>query len=376
MNPSIHIPFTDLTAHHAPIRRELMEAIGGVIDSGAFSGGPFVEAFEKDFSSYCRTRFCVGVGSGTDALWLSLAALEIGPGDEVITVPATFVATVEAIIRTGARPVFVDIDPLTYTMNPEKLEEAISSRTKAIIPVHLYGRMADMRSVVKVAESYGIAVVEDAAQAHGASRHGRRAGSFGVTGCFSFYPGKNLGAFGEAGAVVTDDKVIADRLRSLREHGQHARNDHRVIGWNCRMDGIQAAVLRLKLGELDANNKRRAAHAVHYTRLLTGIPGLVPPAPDDANAHISHLYVIQVPERERFVARMLDRGIECSIHYPVPVHLQEAYSYLGHRTGDFPISESCAAHVVSLPMHANLTPVQIEEVAAAAAEAIGAVIAA
>lgn len=376
MKTKIQVPFTDLAGHHAPLKRELMAAIEEVIDSGSFAGGSFVEAFEEDFARYCGTRYAVGVGSGTDALWLSLSALGIGPGDEVITVPSTFIATVEAISRTGARPVFVDIDPETYTLDPTKIGAAVTHRTKAILPVHLYGRMADMDGIMTVANVHGLHVVEDAAQAHGAEHRGRCAGSIGAAGCFSFYPGKNLGAFGEAGAVVTDDARIAKSLRMLREHGQSQRNVHPVLGWNCRMDGIQAAVLRVKLGKLDANNERRRQHAARYSRVLRGVPNLILPRLAEFREDVHHLYVVRVPDRENFIARLNAKGVGSAVHYPTPVHLQAAYSHLGYRPGSFPIAEKCAAGFVSLPMHADLTPAQIDRVIEAVIDAAGAVIAA
>ncbi len=264
------VPFLDLKAHHQPIRNELNQAIGEVIETGAFAGGPFVAAFERDFAAYCGTRFAVGLGNGTDALWLSLLALGVGPGDEVITVPSTFMATAEAISFCGARPVFVDIDERTYTMDPGLLERAITPRTRAIIPVHLFGQMADMDPILEIARRHGLPVVEDACQAHGALYKGRKAGSLGVAGCFSFYPGKNLGALGEAGAVVTNDSELEGRIKVLRDHGQARKYHHSRIGWNARMDGIQGAVLRVKLKRLETANSRRRANARIYEELLGG----------------------------------------------------------------------------------------------------------
>ena len=367
----MNVPFVDLKAHHAARRGELASAINEVIESAAFAGGPFVSRFEEAFAGYCEARHAVGVGSGTDALWLALMALGIGPGDEVITVPMTFVATVEAISRTGARPVFVDIEDSSYTMDPGGLERAVTPRTKAIIPVHLFGQMADMEPILRFARGRGIAVIEDAAQAHGARYEGYRAGSLGTAGCFSFYPGKNLGAFGEAGAVVTQDARLAERIRVFRDHGQVRKYQHAEIGWNCRMDGIQAAVLQVKLRYLEHRNERRRRHAAHYARALGGIPGLVLPMCEPWRTHVSHIYAIRVANRKSFMRHLELRGIGCGIHYPVPVHLQQAYAVLGHRRGAFPVAERCAAEFVSLPMYPELTSTHIEAVAEAVAEALG-----
>ena len=366
----MHVPFLDLKAHHAARRREMAEAINAVIDAAAFAGGPFVTRFEDDFACFCETRHAVGVGSGSDALWLALMALGIGPGDEVITVPMTFIATAEAISRTGARPVFVDIEEATYTMDPAALEQAVTPRTKAIIPVHLFGQMADMDPILTFARARGIAVVEDAAQAHGARYDGQRAGSLGSAGCFSFYPGKNLGAFGEAGAVVTQDASLADRIRSLRDHGQVRKYHHAEIGWNCRMDGIQAAVLQVKLRYLDGHNESRRKHAAHYALALEGIAGLALPVCGPSRTHVSHIYAIRVADRKTFMRHLESLGIGCGIHYPVPVHLQEAYASLGHRRGAFPVAERCAAEFVSLPMFPELTSGQIDAVVQAVATAL------
>jgi dTDP-4-amino-4,6-dideoxygalactose transaminase len=358
----MNVPFFDLKAHHVPHRGELADAIFEVIDSAAFAGGPFVSRFEADFADFCEVPHAVGVGSGTDALWLALLALGIGPGDEVITVPMTFIATAEAISRTGARPVFVDIEDATYTMDPAAMERVVTPRTKAILPVHLFGQMADMTAILEFARVRGIAVVEDAAQAHGARYDGHRAGSLGTAGCFSFYPCKNLGAFGEAGAVVTRDAALAERIRVLRDHGQIRKYHHVALGWNCRMDGIQAAVLQVKLRHLERHNERRRKHAAHYARALAGIPHLVLPVCGPYRTHVYHIYAIRIPDRHTFMHHLELRGIGCGIHYPVPVHLQEAYADLGHRRVSFPVAERCAAEFVSLPMYPELTPNQIDAV--------------
>lgn len=365
------VPFLDLNAHHAPLRPKLSAAIEEVIDSGDFAGGPFVKRFEEEFARYCGVAHAVGVSSGTDALWLALLALGIGPGDEVVTVPMTFIATAEAISRTGARPVFVDIDQTTYTMDPSRLVEVLTSRTKAIIPVHLFGQLADMDSIRSIAKKYAIPVIEDAAQAHGARDGGRRAGSFGDLGCFSFYPGKNLGAFGEAGMVVTENYELASRIQVLRDHGQMPKYHHATSGWNCRMDGIQAAVLSVKLPGLDRNNELRKQHAIKYTEALNGIANLILPAFGISENHVHHLYVVRVPDRTEFMQNLKRSGIESAIHYPLPIHLQGAYSNHDLDRGSFPASERCADEFVSLPIYPELTCAQTSAVINAVAEAKG-----
>jgi dTDP-4-amino-4,6-dideoxygalactose transaminase len=358
------IPFLDLHAHHRPIREQLEAAIGDVIDKSAFAGGPFVAAFEHEFARYCGSKRAIGVGNGTDALWLGLLALGVGPGDEVITVSSTFMATAEAISYCGARPRFVDIDEQTYTMDPELLERAIQPRTKAIIPVHLFGQCADMDPILEVANRHGIPVVEDACQAHGAQYKGRKAGTLGVLGCFSFYPGKNLGALGEAGGVTTNDEELAARIQVLRDHGQHRKYCHSMVGWNARMDGIQGAVLSVKLKHLDVNNAQRHSHASLYDELLGGFEEVILPLEAPHNRHVYHIYAVRVRERNQILQAMADRGISCGIHYPIPVHLQEAYRFLGCGEGSLPVTERCAQEFLSLPMFPELTQEQIHTVAA------------
>lgn len=364
------VPFLDLHAEHAPLRGELSGAIEEVIEAVAFAGGPFVSDFEERFAEFCHVEHAVGVGSGTDALWLALLALGIGPGDEVITVPMSFIATASAISRTGARPVFVDIDANTYTMDPTVVEAAISARTKAILPVHLFGQMADMTRILEIARRYRLAVVEDAAQAHGAEYEGCRAGSLGDAGCFSFYPGKNLGAFGEAGVVVTQSAKIAAKVRMLRDHGQVRKYHHESLGWNCRMDGIQAAVLQVKLRALERNNQRRREHAARYTACFQGIEEIILPACDPRCTHVHHVFALRVGARNEFMRRMQASGIGCAIHYPVPVHLQEAYASFGLRGGSFPVAERCANEFVSLPMYPELSEGQLAAVVEAVIEAV------
>jgi dTDP-4-amino-4,6-dideoxygalactose transaminase len=357
------VPFLDLKAHHQPIREQLDAAISEVIDAGAFAGGPFVAKFEKEFAAYCGTSHSIGVGNGTDALWFALLALGVGPGDEVITVPSTFMATAEAISYCGAIPVFVDIDEVTYTMDPTLLERAITKKTKAIIPVHLFGQCADMDPILAIANKHKIPVVEDACQAHGALYKGKKAGSMGVAGAFSFYPGKNLGALGEAGGIVTNSAELAGKMQVLRDHGQAKKYYHSHIGWNGRMDGIQAAALSVKLQQLDISNIRRRAHALHYDQLFNGTEEIITPVQASYNQSVYHVYAVRVKDRNQMLQAMADRGISCAIHYPIPVHLQEAYRFLGLGKGSFPVAERCAEEFLSLPMFPELTKEQVNAVA-------------
>jgi dTDP-4-amino-4,6-dideoxygalactose transaminase len=356
------VPFLDLKAHHAPIMDEVMAAVREVIEANAFAGGPYVAKFDEEFARYCGTRHSLGVGNGTDALWLSLLAAGVGPGDEVITVPMTFLATAEAISYCGAKPVFVDIDPVTYTMDPAGLAAALTPRTKAIIPVHLFGQTADMDPILAFAAKHGLVVVEDSCQAHGAHYRGRIAGTMGATGCFSFYPGKNLGAMGEAGGIVTNDAALFDKMRILRDHGQSKKYHHSMIGWNGRMDGIQGAILSIKLRRLDWSTERRRAHAKLYDELLEGVEGVTRPVEADYARHVYHIYPIRVADRDAVMRELDARGVGTGIHYPIPVHLQEAYRSLGHTRGDFPVAEQCADEFVSLPMYPELTPEHVHHV--------------
>ena len=356
------VPFLDLKAQYDSIRDEIENAIQQVLDNTAFAGGPFVAKFEEEFASFCQCKFAVGVSSGTSALWLVLSSLGIGQGDEVITTPNTFIATAEAISFCGATPVFVDIDEHTYTLNPELLERSITPKTKAIIPVHLYGQTADMDPLMEAARAHGLFVVEDACQAHGAEYKGRRAGSIGDAGCFSFYPGKNLGAYGEAGAVVTNNAELAERIRMLRDHGQSKKYYHSIIGWNARMDGIQGAVLSVKLKHLTIWNEARRKNAQLYNNLLADTPYVVTPIEADYAKHIYHIYAIRIQDRDTFITKLAERDIYCGIHYPIPIHLQDAYKFLDNRAGSFPIAEKCAEQLVSLPMFPELIQEQVERV--------------
>src|ERR1700752_1113855 len=358
----IKVPFLDLWSQHLPLMSEFNQAIHEVIEASAFAGGRFVTAFEEDFAAYCNIPYAIGVGSGTEALWLSLLACGVGFGDEVITVPSTFMATAEAITHCGAGPVFVDVDESTYTMNPDALKHALTAKTKTIIPVHLFGQPADMDPILESGREHGLYVIEDACQAHGAEYKGRRVGTLGDTACFSFYPGKNLGAFGEAGAIVTRDAELQAKISVLRDHGQVRKYFHSVVGWNCRMDGIQGAVLRIKLRQLDANNQRRRNHAAHYDAGLRGIDGVVTPTHAADVNHVYHVYAIRVSNRDQVMESLADQGIATAVHYPVPVHLQEAYQSLGYGCGTFPVAERCAAEFLSLPMYPELTHSQVEEV--------------
>ena len=356
------VPFVDLKAQYRSIRDEIQAAIGEVLDQTAFVLGPAVDRFERDFAAYLGTEQSVGVGTGTAALHLTLLALGIGPGDEVIVPAHTFIATAEAVSHAGARPVFVDVQESSGNLDPDLLEEAISPRTKAVIAVHLYGQPADMDEIAEITARHGIHLVEDACQAHGAKYRGRRAGSLGVAGCFSFYPGKNLGAYGEGGAVATSDSALGKKIRSLRDHGQAARYHHDVVGYNSRLEGIQGAVLGVKLRYLDRWNEARREHARYYGKRL-GAFGVALPyeAPDRESVY--HLYVVRTSARDALQAHLGTRGVQSGLHYPRPLHLQAAYSDLGYKPGVFPVAERWATTCLSLPMYPELTPALMDEVA-------------
>lgn len=355
------VPLVDLRAQYREIKDEVLSAIGSALEGMQLFLGENVEAFEHEFAQYCGTRFCVGVGSGTDALILALRSCGVGPGDEVITVANTFIATVEAIHLVGATPVFVDIDPETHTMDPRQIEPAITSCTRAIVPVHLYGKLADMASIVAVAHRYSLAVIEDSCQAHGASHGGRRAGAFGDAGCFSYYFSKNLGAYGEAGSVVTDDPEIAQRVAMLRNHGSPAKYHHNVLGMNSRLDELQAAVLRIKLRYLDRWNEQRRAHAANYNRLLSGI-GLQLPTSGHGSDHVYHLYVVRGNHRDEIRQSLEAAGVATGIHYPVPIHLQPAWAAHRYRPASLPVTEAAAREILTLPLYPEMSPAQIEYV--------------
>lgn len=359
------VPFLDFPAQYADLKEELRPHLDRVLDSSAYILGTYAEQFEQAFGEFLGVRHVIGVANGTDALLLSLKALGVGPGDEVITAANSFVATAEAIAHAGARPVFVDVDRDTYTMDVGQVEAKVSSRTKALIPVHLYGQPADLASLEDLAKSHGLAILEDAAQAHGATYRGRPIGGFGAGACFSFYPGKNLGAYGDAGAVATNRDDVALTLRKLRDHGGVKKYEHELIGFNSRLDGLQAAVLLVKLKRLRQWNERRLAHAALYTKLLSGVPGVKVPTVRDHATHVFHLYVIRVPaeHRDGLRAFLQGHGIATGIHYPVPLHLTPAFAYLGYQPGDCPVAEACARSILSLPMFPELRAEQIDYVA-------------
>jgi dTDP-4-amino-4,6-dideoxygalactose transaminase len=365
------VPFLDITGQDSGIVEDIQTRFGEICRSGRFALGPFVEDFERDFAAYCGVSHAVALNSGTSALHLALLCLDVGPGDEVITTPMTFVATAWAISYVGATPVFVDIDPVRRTMDPDRLEAAITSRTKAILPVHLYGMPADMTPICEIATRHGIPLIEDAAQAHGARYRGRRVGGFADAGCFSFYPGKNLGAYGEGGALVTNRSDIADKARMLRDHAQRKRYLHESIGFNYRMDALQGAVLGVKLAHLDNWNAARRRHAEHYRERLIDAPGIKLPIDWHDCESVWHLFVVEVDERERVQREMLAAGIHTGLHYPTPVHLQPAYQHLGYSEGSFPNAERLARRCLSLPMYPHLSPNQLLRVCVALAETQG-----
>jgi len=356
------VPFLDLKAQYQSIKDEITVELQKVLNNTAFAGGPFVAQFEKEFALFCKTDFAIGLGSGTAALWAAIQGLGIGEGDEVITTPNTFIATAEAISFAGAKPVFVDIDEQTYNMNPQLLEDAITPKTKAIIPVHLYGQTADMDPIMEIAKAKDLFVIEDACQAHGAKYNGKPAGSIGDAGCFSFYPGKNLGAYGEAGAVVTNNLQLADNLQMFRDHGQKKKYYHAIVGWNARMDGFQGAILSVKLKYLNQWNESRRKNAKLYNDLLADIDGIITPTEVDYAKHVYHLYVIRVKNRDGLQKYLSDNGIGCGYHYKYPLHLQKAYKHLGYKNGDFPVTEKVMQEIISLPMYPELTKQQIEYV--------------
>ena len=359
----------DMRARHAAIRDELLAVIASVIDGGDFCGEKAVEGFECDFSAYCGVPHTIAVANGTEALWLAMLGLGIGPGDEVITVSMTYVATAEAIRMTGAVPVFVDIDAGSHTMDPSLLAAALTSRTKAIVPVHLFGRMAEMTPIMDFARKHGLLVIEDAAQAHGAQDGTQKAGAIGDAGCFSFYPTKNLGALGDAGAIITRNDDLAAKLRMLRDHGQSRKNEHLIPGWNSRMDGIQAASLKLKLFRLDQENRLRRDHAQRYNAGLAAIDGIVSPDGVGKPCHVHHIHAIRVSGRSHVIGELARRGIGCAVHYPIPVHLQPAFQSPRCPHGSLPVTEKHAEELLSLPMFPELTTQQIDCVVNAVVEA-------
>lgn len=363
------IPLLDLKAQYLGIRDEISQALHEVANSSTYVLGPRVQEFEKAFAAHVGARHCIGVNSGTSALHLALIAAGVGPGDEVITVPMTFIATTWAISYVGATPVMVDVDPITYTMDVAQVEAKITSRTRAILPVHLYGQPAALGPILEIGNRLGIPVIEDAAQAHGARYRGRGAGTLGHTGCFSFYPGKNLGAYGEAGAIVTHDDRIAARLRSLRDHAQSQRYHHDEIGFNYRMDAFQGAILGIKLRYLETWTEARRRLAAAYLERLADLPLQLPTEALDLR-HVWHLFVVLHPERDRLRDALETRGIGTGLHYPVPVHLQKAFAHLGYRDGDFPVSERIARECMTLPLFPEMTESQQDRVVDALREVL------
>ncbi|MBY5740667.1 DegT/DnrJ/EryC1/StrS family aminotransferase [Rhizobium leguminosarum] len=359
------IPFLDIKAQYQSIKGEIDAAVLGVLASGQYVLGDEVAHFEQEFADYCNVKHAIAVNTGTSALHLALLAAGVGPGDEVITVPFTFVATVSAICYTGARPVFVDVEPVTLTMDPAEVEAKITPRTKAIIPVHLYGQMADMDAIKAIAERHGIPVIEDACQAHGAQYKGHRAGSIGVSGCFSFYPGKNLGACGEGGIVVTNDDDQAKTMRMLRDWGQEQRYHHLLKGFNYRMDAIQGAILRVKLGHLEGWTEARRSLARRYSSLLAGSTDLTIPVEAADRRHVYHVYAIRSRGRDGLQRLLSAEGIPSGLHYPIPVHLQKAHADLGYQAGDFPVSEAASREVLSLPIYPEMPVRHVDQVVAA-----------
>jgi dTDP-4-amino-4,6-dideoxygalactose transaminase len=361
----MQIPFLDIQAQNRSIWEEIQAALQPVLSEAQFVLGPAVERFEKQFAAYLGVKHCVGLNNGTSALHMALIACNAGAGDEVITTPATWISTSWAISYVGAKPVYVDIDPVTYTLDPARIKTAITPRTRAILPVHLYGQAADLEPMLALAKTHGLVLIEDAAQAHGAFYQGRRVGGIGKVGCFSFYPGKNLGAFGEGGCIVTNDDAVAGRIRCLRDHAQKARHQHVEIGFNNRMEGIQGAVLGAKLPHLEKWNEARRRHARRYQEMLADVPGVVLPRARVDDGHVWHIFSVRVRGRHRDQVRadMAARGVATSVHYPTLVPFQRAYASLEHKPGDFPVAEELFANCLSLPIYPELTDEQLSRVA-------------
>ncbi len=363
------IPLVDLKAQYVSIKPEIDEAIGRVLTNASFVLGTEVSEFEDAFADYCDAAYAVGVASGTAALHLALSASGVGPGDEVITTPLTFIATAEAISYVGARPVFADVDPVTLNLEPSRVEAAITARTKAVMPVHLYGQPADMDPLLELGRIHNLAVIEDAAQAHGAEYKGRRVGQLGDLGCFSFYPAKNLGAYGDGGMVVSNDAELAERIRMLRDHGRKSKYEHEFIGYGERLDALQAAILRVKLRHLDEWNELRRTAAHRYAEMLP--PDRVTfPCEAEWTRPVYYMYVVRVPARDSVLNRLTASGIGAGVHYPVPLHLQPAYAHMGHARGDYPNTEQAADEVLSLPLFPEITEDQQSWVVEALCDAV------
>ena len=358
----MQIPILDLKRQYKPIKDEIMQAINDVCESQYFALGPAVADFEEKISGFCGCKYAIGVSSGTDALLVSLMALKIGPGDEVITTPFTFFSTAGSIARLGAKPVFVDVDPDTYNIDPSGIEEKINDKTKAIIPVHLFGQAADMDAIMQIAQKHGLSVIEDAAQAIGASRNGAQCGNLGDCGCFSFYPTKNLGAFGDGGLVTTNSDTLAEKIIILRDHGQNPRYFYHEIGGNFRLDAIQGAVLAVKLRYLEEWNDKRRKNAAIYDRIFDNTP-IRKPKIDKSNISIYHQYTVTVPERDKLQKYLAENQIGTAVFYPKPLHLQDCFKHLGYKPGDMPVAERLCNEVLSLPVYPELSTEQIEFIA-------------
>lgn len=356
------VPFVDLKRQYKSIKNEIDRAIKKVIDSSSFILGKEVKNFEEKFANYCNTKHCIGVSSGTDALYLALKALDVGYGDEVITVSNTFIATALAISKCGTKPVIVDCS-YDYNIDVTKIESVITEKTKAIIPVHLYGQPADMSPILEIAKKYNIKVVEDASQAHGALYNGKKVGGIADVACFSFYPAKNLGAYGDAGAITTNDKKIYEKIRLLRDYGQKRKYIHNIKGYNCRLDELQASILKIKLKYIDKWNKQRRENASYYNQLLSNIEGIITPKERNNAKHVYHLYVIRTKFRDELLKFLKSKSISTGIHYPIPIHLQLAYSDLGYKKGSFNLAEKYANMILSLPMFPELSQEEIEHIA-------------
>ena len=365
------VPFVDLSAQHAPLIPDMLDAIAGVVQSGHFVQGPHAKNFEAAFAAYCEAREALAVTNGTAALELALKGLGVGPGDEVVSVAATFFATAEAIANVGATPVFVDVDPVSYTMDPALIADAVTDRTKAVVPVDLYGHAADIAAIRSVTDPLGLPVLEDAAQAHGGRRDGRRVGSMATVTSFSFYPSKNLGALGEGGGVVSSNPELAARMRSLRNHGYSADGSaHDLIGHNFRMDEIHAATLGIKLPHLDGWNEQRRRVVSWYEAALAGVEGVELPGRDPSTEHVYHLYVVKVPDRVAIRRALAERGVSTGLHYPAPVHLTPAFAHLGYEAGAMPVTEDLFSRGVSLPIFPGMTESQVTRVADALKAAV------
>ncbi|MBI3617552.1 MAG: DegT/DnrJ/EryC1/StrS family aminotransferase [Candidatus Omnitrophica bacterium] len=367
----MNVPFVDFREQYHAIKDKVDVGLKKVFEDGSFILGPQEKAFEEDFARYCGTQYAVGVNSGTDALYLAMLALDIGPGDEVIVPTFTFIATALCVSYTGAKPVFVDIEDQTCNIDPARFEAAVTRKTKAVIPVHIYGQPADMKEINAIATKHKIAVVEDACQAHGAMYNGKKTGALGDIACFSFYPTKSLGAFGDGGMVVTGNKSLYEKTLMLRDYGRAGRYDHKIKGHNSRLDTVQAVVLAAKLPLLDQWNKMRNDVAAHYGKLLKGAEGVVTPAIQKDRTHVFQTYAVRVPGRDKISDAMKTKGISVLIHYPVPLHLQEAYADLGHKMGDFPVSERIAKEILSLPMFPHMKKDQVEYVCTTLKELLG-----